>query len=498
MTGAPPFHLAPGGPPGRTIVRKTKVTSRRFPLKVRALLTATVAIAATLTAGQAAAGADDQLVLDSGHVDAIHLVVEDDRLEMLLREDVTGQDVVHDPQDVVLHVSDAARFDVPDNPDFAFLGEPGASTWLIPEVQDPNVVWAGWSTEEIPLGALRGDTVSLILSQVEGPGSVHIFNNGPVGEPVMVFDSRSGQVEIDVPTGPGNHAHANWAFSEPGQYRLTFTASGDLANGSPVRASASYTIIVGPLDGLNPSPTDPSPTDPSPTDPSPTDPSPTDPSPTDPSPTDPSPTDPSPTDPSPTDPSPTDPSPTDPSPTDPSPTDPSPTDPSPTDPSPNPGGGSVEKQITASIPNGGNGLVLSVDPGEGAVVLPEAELAPSGDRWQAGGALDPVRVTDTRRGSPGWNVTGRLGNFDGDVGSLPSSSLGWTPAVAEQPASSGVVAGAPVPPGSGDGLGESATLASAPAGSGSGTSVLGAQLRLSVPADTVPGRYTATLVLTVI
>jgi hypothetical protein len=134
------------------------------------------------------------------------------------------------------------------------------------------------------------------------------------------------------------------------------------------------------------------------------------------------------------------------------------------------------------------------------VVLPAAALAPSGGYWAARGQLRPVAVTDTRSGSPGWNVVGRVGSFSGRAGEFGGKYLGWTPRVSDQTVDRAVVAGAPVVSGlrSGEGLGRSSTLGSAAAGSGRGVAVLGAGLELKVPAATEAGSYEATLTLTVI
>jgi surface-anchored protein len=180
-----------------------------------------------------------RLVLAQGHVDAVHMTLTGNQLDLKLREDVTGEKVEHESSDVVLHVTDAAQLTVPDGAAFAFLGSPGQTVWLVPEVQNPEVVWAGWDAEAIPTGALRDNQLELELSTVTGPGDVHLFNNSPVGEPIMLFNPQDGPDSIDFRAGPGNHSHANWTFSKPGKYELTFTASGLLANGSPVSDSAT-------------------------------------------------------------------------------------------------------------------------------------------------------------------------------------------------------------------------------------------------------------------
>jgi surface-anchored protein len=168
-----------------------------------------------------------------------------------------------------------------------------------------------------------------------------------------------------------------------------------------------------------------------------------------------------------------------------------------------PGGGAA-KSVTATISESGGALVISVDPGDRAVVLPPAVLSASGDRWESSGALRPVTVTDTRAGRPGWTVSGQIadGFRAADGSSFTGGHLGWTPGVTRQGAGQGVVAGpVAVPYVAGQphtGLGGGAALASAPGGAGRGTAELDAALRLSVPTGTAAGVYTGTLTLTAI
>ncbi|MBT0774031.1 choice-of-anchor M domain-containing protein [Kineosporia sp. J2-2] len=420
--------------------------------KVAGALTAALGGALVLVTALApsasAADWNGRLVLAQGHLDAVHLELEGSALSVGLREDITGNKVIRASDEVVIQVTDAARQTIPSDASYAFLGEAGDEFWLIPQVQDPDVVWAGWDTEEIETGDVRDDQVTLTLTNVSGPGSpVRIYSTGTFGQPTPLIDNLAGLVDITVPSN--SHVHANWAFFEPGLYELTFQASAVTAAGTPVQGSATYQFVVGDLPSTDPEPT---PTDPGSTPPPTTTPT----------------------------------------------TTASPTG-SPTDP-PAGGNSSVTQSIRATIGDDDGGLVLSVDPEDRSVILPAASLDPSGNHWSAGGELRPVTVTDTRTGSPGWNVAGQVSDFTGDTGQFPGKHLGWTPKILDQATGTAVTPGATVLPAltSGDGLAHSSTLAVAPAGTGRGVTVLGAGLELDVPAETETGSYEATLTLTVI
>lgn len=165
------------------------------------------------------------------------------------------------------------------------------------------------------------------------------------------------------------------------------------------------------------------------------------------------------------------------------------------DPDPEPQEG--EQNITTTVEQGEGQLTMTIGD-DAQVTLPAPQL--DGDRLSSEGDLDPVTVSDTRAGAPGWDTTAQVSEFSAsETSSFEGKYLGWTPEVVSSTAT-GVVAGATVAPGfsEGTGLSEPRQLAGAPAGSGAGSSELGAGLSLEIPTDTAAGTYTATLTLTTI
>ncbi|MBB5787694.1 hypothetical protein [Jiangella mangrovi] len=139
-------------------------------------------------------------------------------------------------------------------------------------------------------------------------------------------------------------------------------------------------------------------------------------------------------------------------------------------------------------------FVWSIDGSNDLVDLGTAER--NGDHLAASGAINPVRVTDTRAEAPAWSVSAHVSDFSTGSATFDGKYLGWTPSVTEN--EGGAVAGAAVASGldSGNGLKESATLGSAAAGHTLGSSLLGADLQLKLPVSVGAGSYTATLTLT--
>lgn len=153
------------------------------------------------------------------------------------------------------------------------------------------------------------------------------------------------------------------------------------------------------------------------------------------------------------------------------------------------------QRLQVTVPEGAPGeFVWAVDGSNGIVDLGTATA--NGDHFLATGAINPIRVTDTRRAAPAWAVSAQAGDFTSGDKSFSGKYLGWTPKVVEQGA--GAVAGAAVGSGftSGDGLSVPSTLGSADVGHSRGSAKLGADLELKIPVDVTDGTYRSTLTIT--
>ncbi|WP_052744676.1 TIGR03773 family transporter-associated surface protein [Streptomyces odonnellii] len=199
------------------------------------------------TEGRAEGKADTtEKVLDNGHIDFAARVV-DGKMQIHIKDGtVAGKTTWREPSSVVLHVKPAARKEIPDGDDFAFLGRPGDPVWLLDQVQQDGQLWPGWSTENIEPGKTKG-TVGFKLAKAEGPGVFALYNYDGMSGATIRFNSGDGVPDtFDVPQN--THAHGGWAFGKEGVYRLTFTMSGTLANGSPVSDTETVAFVVGATD----------------------------------------------------------------------------------------------------------------------------------------------------------------------------------------------------------------------------------------------------------
>ncbi|WP_254897568.1 TIGR03773 family transporter-associated surface protein [Kitasatospora sp. NA04385] len=216
---------------------------------VRALAAALVA--AFLTAGPsvppaAAADGDAPTVIADGHVD-LGPRFDQGRWTIGIRDDSGPAPVWRDPDHVVLQAVDAAAVTVPADPAFAFLGTPGAKVWLLPQVQQPGVLWPGWNSQDPSVLHAVDREVTWRLESVRGPGRFTLFLNGSFGTPEQVFDSaRPLPQETGIETN--SHVHGNWAFTAPGSYLLGIRMTARTLDGQTHDAAAVLHFSVGPQD----------------------------------------------------------------------------------------------------------------------------------------------------------------------------------------------------------------------------------------------------------
>lgn len=179
-----------------------------------------------------------------GHVDLGPRLI-DGQWRAGLRHDAEGGAVWRDPNQTVLRVSDAAIMTAPDSADYPFLSDVvGKPVYVIPQTQNPGVVWLGWNTQDPAVTATIDRGLTMRVGPVSGPGRAWLFlQSGTFGKPLLLADS--GAAPGDVWIDSGTHVHANWAFSAPGVYAATVTFSGTTTSGEAVSAITTLRFAVG-------------------------------------------------------------------------------------------------------------------------------------------------------------------------------------------------------------------------------------------------------------
>ena len=182
--------------------------------------------------------------LATGHTD-IGIAFENGMFDLHIHDE--ERDVEFGPGGAVLHVGTAAEQAIPDALALSFLGRPGYSTWILPAVENANLIFLGFGAEEIEPGVFVGNQVRLELVSVDGAGDFAVYTVDTFGQPLVRLNSADGITSEDfIVLGAGSHQHVNWAFSAPGTYRIGLRARGTLAAGNTevTSAVAYYTFTV--------------------------------------------------------------------------------------------------------------------------------------------------------------------------------------------------------------------------------------------------------------
>jgi surface-anchored protein len=162
------------------------------------------------------------------------------------------------PGEAFLGVGWQAKQARPAGAQFDFIGVgAGAPVWILPQVQDPALNFLGLGAEELDPDNLFQDWdpdgagglasarwLQINLVSMTGPGQFSAWLNG--APPTVGFATSDGIGATDVTyILAGGHTDYNWAFTQPGTYELTFTATGTLAGGAvSTSAPATYTFVV--------------------------------------------------------------------------------------------------------------------------------------------------------------------------------------------------------------------------------------------------------------
>jgi putative ABC transporter-associated repeat protein len=225
-------------------------------------LSAAVLLASLVPAGAAAQGqpppsdslnqriegdqriADGRAVLSQGHVDIGPRFVKGE-WSLMVHDDSVDPSVWRHLDQTVFQVSDKAVLRVPADPGYSFIGEPGTPVHVVPQVQNPDVAWVGWNTQDPEVMETIDGGVTLTLTGVDGPGELFVYlQAGNFGAADVLWDSTkdgSQDLWVDVNT----HTHANWVFTKPGVYLVQTEVKADLVDGRKVTDTATLRFAVG-------------------------------------------------------------------------------------------------------------------------------------------------------------------------------------------------------------------------------------------------------------
>lgn len=208
--------------------------------------TSKLILLATLGSGLVLSGTRAQTVLSAGHTD-IGLAYEDGAWDLHVHSHES--DTEYAPDEAILRLDLSSARPIPAGASYSFLGAAGSTFYVLPQVQEPSLLFLGLAAEEIAPGDFTGDTLRMTLKSVSGPGNFSLYLVDGFGVATAHMNSGNG---IDDSTDfynvtAGSHTDLNWAFSAPGSYTIGFEASGTHGVDGPVTSGiVNYSFEVVP------------------------------------------------------------------------------------------------------------------------------------------------------------------------------------------------------------------------------------------------------------
>jgi surface-anchored protein len=185
------------------------------------------------------------VVLSTEHVD-VDIAFKAGKFELGVHDETN--DVEYAANQALLFVTPAAQTVQPANPAFNFIGAgAGNPVWVLSQVQNPLTLLLGTDTEEIPDGTFQGDTLTLSLIDVRGPGFFSVWATDAFGNPIVQMATSNGISPADrMILSTNTHNDWNWGFTAVGFYEVDFQATAVLPGGATVASEVTtYFFAVG-------------------------------------------------------------------------------------------------------------------------------------------------------------------------------------------------------------------------------------------------------------
>ena len=198
--------------------------------------------APTPTSTGSAAAEDRRKLIEAGHM-AMALAAEGSSIGAVLIDDSDPHNQAkRESGSFIFAVPDAAKKTLPEGARESFP-EPPEEMWILPQAQEKNLPWLGFSTTRVGAGALsQGSKVTVSMRDVSGPGRIYTWHEDLRGLRVEL-DSGDASKQLEYPVNA--HDHQGFGFTEPGAYTATFTFSGTSADGKDFSEDMVATFAVG-------------------------------------------------------------------------------------------------------------------------------------------------------------------------------------------------------------------------------------------------------------
>ncbi|WP_372339011.1 TIGR03773 family transporter-associated surface protein [Actinoplanes sp. RD1] len=192
------------------------------------------------SAPAAALAAEPVSAVPADGADLMSVSVDGDRLSVRFRDagqaasDATGTD----PAAISLGPEGGLTAAVPNDPAYAFLGEPGRPVWSL---SAGGSRFPALDLTDVRPQSVAGGKVQLRLVAAEGPGDFAMYTVDRWGRPTVLIDSDA-RTSTQLPAGRRLGGLA-WTFGAAGDYRLTFAASAT-TGGEKLTRTTTYAVDV--------------------------------------------------------------------------------------------------------------------------------------------------------------------------------------------------------------------------------------------------------------
>lgn len=181
-------------------------------------------------------------IIDHGHMDLASYGTSADKAGVVLRDDQIPSQTVWRPSGTfALPVPDSTWMKVP--AEFAQLAAAAPNgIWSLPQTQDYQLPWLGFSTERLDYSKIEGP-VNLSIGKLEGPGRM-MTTQSVLGGINILMDSADLNKTVNY--SDRTHDHQGFVFTAPGLYVATFDYQWKLKGQETlVKRSMTVSFLVG-------------------------------------------------------------------------------------------------------------------------------------------------------------------------------------------------------------------------------------------------------------
>lgn len=125
----------------------------------------------------------------------------------------------------------------------------GEYVWALPQVQEDNKLWLGFTTQTLPRKTVSAVKFRLKSADIPEGGAVYAYENDSHGKVIPVLGSPNTDFPHKFYRDDNTHLHVNWVFTKPGKYVLCIEVTVKTKDGKTLKDSQGYTFNVDMQDG---------------------------------------------------------------------------------------------------------------------------------------------------------------------------------------------------------------------------------------------------------